>query len=828
MLLKKIIKITAVILILTQTAFAIGFTKDNSTIEEKKENNKNNFIHSQEISHAFIGLGEKLNATDSPSILNSMAIKTASDLTSQAFEQYFNHFGNTRISLGLNENMEYYHSNIDLLLPLDNIDGNHLLFTQFGFTDRDYYTTVNLGIGQRNFFDTQMFGYNLFLDHEISNNHTRIGTGIEYWQDYLKLAANSYIGISGWKTSKELQDYEERPASGYDLRADAWLPNLPQLGGKLSLDQYFGNQVGRNGPDERKRNPITITAGLNYTPVPLLTIGAEQQLNSGKNDTQVSLQFNYQPGVRLEQQISADYVNERRTLLGSRLDFVDRNNAMVMEYRKMEVIKLSLPVSLNGETRQAVTIQAKVKSRHGLNHIEWNTGRLKAAGAHVTAIQGDSLSLLLPTSAGVYSLDAVAHDNHGNASNSATMSINVTQGASQPSVQISELIASPLQQNANGSDVITYSLTAIRNDGTPARNIRVQWHSSLGNVISPQSTTDDAGKAQTTISSSEPGKVQLTATLMDSNSKQIVERTDSSAEFIASQNTLRVSLKSDYAKSWAESGFTRTLTAHVTDAQGKAVANKAMLWDLSQCSSCTVYSTSPISDNDGNFSSPFGSTDIGKQKLKICLQDNEDICAETEIEILATPKLRYRVKGDSTWQTGDWKNKPLLQSGNIELTLGEEYDDTQWQSGSGISINTSSDLATAVLIAPTSSMTISSTVFADEPKMRRMNQLHLSGQVVTLSNEGVNKMLYSDARQICTSLAASEITESQGQEIYNVWGDIHNSATGYVANFSPWLEGTLGYDPGSSTNAKALNMSTGVTITALNTRRVSQHALCIK
>ena len=81
-----------------------------------------------------------------------------------------------------------------------------------------------------------MAGVNTFIDHDLSRSHTRIGVGAEYWRDYLKLSANGYIRASGWKKSPDVEDYQERPANGWDIRAEGYLPAWPQLGCIDSLE----------------------------------------------------------------------------------------------------------------------------------------------------------------------------------------------------------------------------------------------------------------------------------------------------------------------------------------------------------------------------------------------------------------------------------------------------------------------------------------------------------------------------------------------------------------------------------------------------------------
>lgn len=44
----------------------------------------------------------------------------------------------------------------------------------------------------------------------------------------------------------------------------------------------------------------------------------------------------------MQKQLNPDEVAGRRSLAGSRYDLIDRNNNIVLEYRKKELIRLSL------------------------------------------------------------------------------------------------------------------------------------------------------------------------------------------------------------------------------------------------------------------------------------------------------------------------------------------------------------------------------------------------------------------------------------------------------------------------------------------------------
>lgn len=57
--------------------------------------------------------------------------------------------------------------------------------------------------------------------------------------------------LTNWRSAPELDnDYEARPANGWDVRAEGWLPAWPHLGGKLVYEQYYGDEVALFDKDE--------------------------------------------------------------------------------------------------------------------------------------------------------------------------------------------------------------------------------------------------------------------------------------------------------------------------------------------------------------------------------------------------------------------------------------------------------------------------------------------------------------------------------------------------------------------------------------------------
>lgn len=83
--------------------------------------------------------------------------------------------------------------------------------------------------------------------------------------------------------------------------------------------------------------------GLNYTPVPLVTVTAKhKQGESGLSQNNVGLKLNYRFGVPLKQQLAADEVAISRSLRGSRYDSPERDNLPVVEYRQRKSLSAYL------------------------------------------------------------------------------------------------------------------------------------------------------------------------------------------------------------------------------------------------------------------------------------------------------------------------------------------------------------------------------------------------------------------------------------------------------------------------------------------------------
>ncbi|AOF16999.1 adhesin [Yersinia enterocolitica] len=442
----------------------------------------------------------------------------------EALQKWFNQFGSAKVQLNLDEKLSLKGSQLDVLLPLTD-SPDLLTFTQLGGRYIDDRVTLNFGLGQRHFFAQQMLGYNLFVDHDASYSHTRIGVGAEYGRDFINLAANGYFGVSGWKNSPDLDKYDEKVANGFDLRSEAYLPTLPQLGGKLIYEQYFGDEVGLFGVDNRQKNPLAVTVGVNYTPIPLVTVGVDHKMGrAGMNDTRFNLGFNYIFGTPLAHQLDSEAVAIKRSLIGSRYNLVDRNNQIVMKYRKQNLVTLELPARVSGAARQTMPLVANATAQQGIDRIEWEASTLTLAGGKMTG-SGNNWQITLPSylpggeGNNTYRISAIAYDTQGNASPVAYSDIVVDSYGVNTTA--SGLTASPESMPANATASSVIELNIKDNNNQPITGIVDELTLSLELVELPDSKRARVARAAplpnvehsiTQISESAPGVYQATLT----------------------------------------------------------------------------------------------------------------------------------------------------------------------------------------------------------------------------------------------------------------------------------------------------------------------------
>ncbi|WP_167458071.1 Ig-like domain-containing protein [Rahnella woolbedingensis] len=469
----------------------------------------------QHLASGAIAIGTTFSGEDrsSSEALSDYARSQAGSAVNSTVEGWLSQFGTVRSQINLGNDFSLSESSLDMLVPLYDSPRN-MLFSQLGARRKDSRTTINVGAGVRFFPDeTWMIGTNAFFDNDITGHNSRFGLGGELWMDYLKMSANGYQRLSGWHDSRDLEDYDERPANGFDLQVNAFLPAYPQLGGKLMYEQYYGDAVALFGSDDLQEDPYAVTVGVNYTPIPMLSLSAEQKMGkSGKNDFNLSMALTYQIDQSWEQNASPAAVDAMRKLARSRYDLVERNNNIVLEYRKQQVIKMHLaPEKLQGESQSTQTLTAQVDSKYGLKNIAWSGSSYLQAGGTIKTLDPRHFALTLPAWKVAQEAQAASTKKSGILSSDASRILNtyvltaVAEGSKGNKSKPSHLTVEVLPPQAHlGSDVTVNGDNATPDGVSP---VNVVFH-----------VVDDRKKPL----SGEP--VSLTVTLADNSktTKQVV------------------------------------------------------------------------------------------------------------------------------------------------------------------------------------------------------------------------------------------------------------------------------------------------------------------
>ncbi|VTM64555.1 Ig domain-containing protein [Escherichia coli] len=516
----------------------------------------------------------------------------------QEIQEWLGKYGTARVKLNVDKDFSLKDSSLEMLYPIYDTPTN-MLFTQGAIHRTDDRTQSNIGFGWRHFSgnDWMAGGVNTFIDHDLSRSHTRIGVGAEYWRDYLKLSANGYIRASGWKKSPDIEDYQERPANGWDIRAEGYLPAWPQLGASLMYEQYYGDEVGLFGKDKRQKDPHAISAEVTYTPVPLLTLSAgHKQGKSGENDTRFGLEVNYRIGEPLAKQLDTDSIRERRVLAGSRYDLVERNNNIVLEYRKSEVIRIALPERIEGKGGQTLSLGLVVsKATHGLKNVQWEAPSLLAEGGKITG-QGSQWQVTLPAyrpgKDNYYAISAVAYDNKGNASKRVQTEVVITgAGMSADRTALTLDGQSRIQMLANGNEQRPLVLSLRDAEGQPVTGMKDQIKTELafkpaGNIVTRslkatksqakptlgEFTETEAGVYQSVFTTgTQSGEATITVSV-DGMSKTVTAELRATMMDVAN-STLSANEPSGDVVADGQQAYTLTLTA--VDSEGNPVTGEA-------------------------------------------------------------------------------------------------------------------------------------------------------------------------------------------------------------------------------------------------------------
>ncbi|RLM06886.1 invasin [Gibbsiella quercinecans] len=296
----------------------------------------------------------------------------ASTVLQQQARDFLSPLGSTSVSLVMADDGGFAGSRGQLFTPLHE-NGNLLTYSQLGFWQKTDSSLANLALGQRWMSGDWMLGYNTVLDRDITYQRNRGSLGAEAWGDYLRFSANYYYPLSSFKPQTTGAALLSRPARGYDMTTQGYLPFYRQIGASFRYEQYLGDNIDLFGSGNRYSDPRAVKFSLNYTPVPLVTVKANHQLGEGgETQDSVELSLNYRLGVPLEKQLQSQYVADAKSLRGGRYDSIERNNDPVLAFQQRKTLQVFLatpPWSLReGETLPLVL---EIKSKNPIARVSW-------------------------------------------------------------------------------------------------------------------------------------------------------------------------------------------------------------------------------------------------------------------------------------------------------------------------------------------------------------------------------------------------------------------------------------------------------------------------
>ncbi|HFP1324719.1 TPA: inverse autotransporter beta domain-containing protein, partial [Escherichia coli] len=558
---------------------------------------------------------------------SSFAVNTLSTQATKEVVDWLQQYGNARIKLNVDDSFSLKDSSFDFLYPWQDTQ-DYVLFSQTSLHRTDDRNQTNIGLGIRHFTpDNAMLGANVFYDYDLSRSHSRAGFGVEYWRDYFRLGVNTYFGLSDWKNSRDIDDYLERPANGWDFSAEGWLPAYPQLGASIQFEKYYGKNVGLFGSDNLQENPYAVTGGISYTPVPLIKFSAQhKQGQSNVHDTTFGVEFNYRPGVSLAEQLSSDNVAVMREVQNRRYDFVERNNNIVLEYKKKHALKISLPESVQGEGESIIPVTLTINNASGgIKSVQWNDSAFTAAGGKISG-NGTSWQITLPAyksgDVNSWNVGATVQDNRGNVSNYAVMNISVNNsgvstadssftldGDSSPTISADSQSTYPIVlslKDSNGkaltglADDIEMSVEFTA-DSNSARQRETVTAPSLGAV-----EEISAGVYHSVLTAgSQAGTVRVTAKVQGKTFTLSIKQT------AATEPDSEVSAVLTAAPAEQVVGYNINLQLAVKDSQGNAITgdNTLSFYALNQAEGVEF---GTVTEKDGVYSATVTSKRAGK------------------------------------------------------------------------------------------------------------------------------------------------------------------------------------------------------------------------
>ena len=187
-------------------------------------------------------------------------------------------------------------SNPGLDYVLDNVFADDLVWqANIDYKNEDILISNGIGILPE---DSLIgVGVNAFWDVEMNSGNHRLSLGSKYDDpNYIfNLSSNIYFPLSGKGSEDDL-------VNSIDIRAEGAITPTVQF--HSSLEFFFGDDIQINDDYNPTNNSHKFTAGLDYTPIPLLQLGVEAtKVQDHDVGYGVYLYFNYDPWRPLNEQL---------------------------------------------------------------------------------------------------------------------------------------------------------------------------------------------------------------------------------------------------------------------------------------------------------------------------------------------------------------------------------------------------------------------------------------------------------------------------------------------------------------------------------------------
>ncbi|PAZ22508.1 inverse autotransporter adhesin-like protein YeeJ, partial [Escherichia coli] len=269
----------------------------------------------------------------------------------------------------------------------------------------------------------------------------------------------------------------------------------------------------------------------------------------------------------------------RRSLAGSRHDLVERNNSIVLEYRKKTLVKLRLNDPVKGKPGEAKPVVASLQTKYALKGYTVEAPGITVAGGKVETPPGQVVVTLpayrytqTPETDNVYRVSVVAEDVKGNRSERADASVVVTEP--ELTAATSEVKADRSSVTANGVDRVTLTYHARDVNGYEVQGLKLTTRTEgvKDVTLSEWKDNGDGSYTQEVTAGRTAGTVSLMPQVKGSDAaKDAVQLTLTAGDMVADKSTVSVqpaSIKADGAEA-------TTVTYQARDAHGNLVPLQA-------------------------------------------------------------------------------------------------------------------------------------------------------------------------------------------------------------------------------------------------------------